>query len=115
MNLYSTAVRRSELCRLQASDIDSQRMMIRIHQDKGRRDRDVPLRPKLLETLRLYWHWRKPKTYLFPGTISRLQRWQRRRRPHLRQHRLAGLSPDCLPEWNYTIQPQLWSYSCVVP
>ena len=72
MTLYSTAVRRSELCRLQVSDIDSQRMMIRIHQGKGRRDRDVPLSPKLLETLRLYWRWRKPKTYLFPGTISLL-------------------------------------------
>ena len=69
MTLYSTAVRRSELCRLQVSDIDSQRMMIRIHQGKGRRDRDVPLSPKLLETLRVYWCWRKPKTYLFPGTI----------------------------------------------
>ena len=66
MTLYSTAVRRSELCRLQVSDLDSQRMMIRIH-GKGRRDRDVPLSPKLLETLRLYWRWRKPKTYLFPG------------------------------------------------
>jgi integrase/recombinase XerD len=66
MTLYSTAVRRSELCRLQVTDIDSQRMMIRIH-GKGRRDRDVPLSPKLLETLRLYWRWRKPKTYLFPG------------------------------------------------
>ena len=51
MTLYSTAVRRSELCRLQVSDLDSQRMMIRIH-GKGRRDRDVPLSPKLLETLR---------------------------------------------------------------
>jgi integrase len=69
MTLYSTAVRRCELCRLQVSDIDSQRMMIRIHQGKGGRDRDVPLSPKLLETLRLYWRWRKPKTYLFPGTI----------------------------------------------
>jgi integrase/recombinase XerD len=35
MTLYSTTVRRSELCRLQVSDIDSQRMMIRIHQGKG--------------------------------------------------------------------------------
>ena len=69
MTLYSTAVRRSELCRLQVSDIDSQPMIIRIHQGKGRRDRDLPLSPKLLETLRLYWRWRKPKTYLFPGTI----------------------------------------------
>src|SRR5713101_706179 len=70
MTLYSTAVRRSELCRLKVSDIDSQRMMIRIHKGKGRRDREVPLSAKLLETLRLYWRWKKPKTYLFPGTIG---------------------------------------------
>src|SRR5215469_8171439 len=70
MTLYSTAVRRSELCRLMVSDINSQRMMIRITQGKGRRDREVPLSPKLLETLRLYWRWRKPKTYLFPGTLK---------------------------------------------
>jgi integrase/recombinase XerD len=69
MTLYSTAVRRSELCRLKVTDIDSQRMMIRIFQGKGRHDRDVPLSPKLLETLRVYWRWMKPKTYLFPGTV----------------------------------------------
>src|SRR5215470_12495364 len=68
MTLYSTAVRRSELCRLKATDIDSQRMMIRI-QGKGRHERDVPLSPKLLEALRVYWRWMKPKTYLFPGTV----------------------------------------------
>ena len=69
MTLYSTAVRRSELCRLQVSDIDSQRMMIRITQGKGSRDREVPLSPILLEALRVYWRWMKPKTYLFPGTV----------------------------------------------
>jgi site-specific recombinase XerD len=70
MTLYSTAMRRAELCRLQVHDVDSQRMMIRIHQGKGRRDRDVPLSPKLLETLRVYWLWMKPKTFLFPGTVK---------------------------------------------
>ena len=70
MTLYSAALRRAELCRLKVSDIDSQRMMIRITQGKGRRDRDVPLSPKLLETLRVYWRWMKPKTYLFPGTFK---------------------------------------------
>jgi len=69
MTLYSTAVRRSELCRLKATDIDSQRMMIRI-QGKGRHEREVPLSPKLLEALRVYWRWMKPKTYLFPGTVN---------------------------------------------
>jgi len=70
MTLYSTAMRRAELCRLQVQDIDSQRMMIRIRQGKGRRDREVPLSPKLLETLRVYWRWMKPETFLFPGTVK---------------------------------------------
>ena len=51
MTLYSTAMRRSELCRLQVTNIDSQRMMIRIR-GKGNHDRDVPSSPNLLETLR---------------------------------------------------------------
>jgi integrase/recombinase XerD len=44
--------------------------MVRIRQGKGGRDRDVPLSQKLLETLRVYWRWMKPKTYLFPGTVN---------------------------------------------
>jgi integrase/recombinase XerD len=67
MTLYSTGLRRSEVARLKVDDIDSQRMVIHVHQGKGSKDRDVPLSPKLLETLREYWRWRKPKTYLFPG------------------------------------------------
>jgi len=70
MTLYSTAMRRSELCRLKVEDIDSKRMMIRIRQGKGRRDRDIPLSPKLLETLRVYWRWMQPTTFLFPGTVK---------------------------------------------
>lgn len=70
MTLYSTAVRRAELCRLKVQDIDSQRMMIRINQGKGGRDREVPLSPKLLETLRVYWRWMQPQTFLFPGTVK---------------------------------------------
>ena len=45
-------------------------MLIHIQRGKGGRDRDVPLSPTLLETLRVYWRWMKPKTYLFPGTIA---------------------------------------------
>jgi integrase/recombinase XerD len=67
MILYSTGVRRSEVVRLKVGDIDSERMVIHIRQGKGRKDRDVPLSQKLLETLRQYWRWAKPKTYLFPG------------------------------------------------
>ena len=67
MTLYATGVRRAELCRLKVADIDSERMVLHIHEGKGGRDRDVPLSPKLLDTLREYWRWMKPKTYLFPG------------------------------------------------
>jgi integrase/recombinase XerD len=70
MTAYSTGMRRAEICRLKVEDVDSVRMLIRIRQGKGRRDRDVPLSPKLLETLREYWRWMKPKTYLFPGTVN---------------------------------------------
>src|SRR5215510_4264049 len=67
MTLYGTGVRRKELCRLKVTDVDSQRMVIHVRKGKGGRDRDVPLSPRLLEVLRAYWKWRKPKTYLFPS------------------------------------------------
>jgi len=68
MVLYGTGVRRTELSLLKVADIDSKRMVIHIRQGKGSRDRDVPLSPKLLEALRQYWRWKKPKIYLFPST-----------------------------------------------
>jgi site-specific recombinase XerD len=67
MTVYGTGMRRSEVVRLRVSDIDSQRMIIRVVQGKGGKDRDLPLSPELLETLREYWRWRKPKGYLFPS------------------------------------------------
>ena len=67
MTLYATGLRRAELCRLRVADIDSQRMVIHVRQGKGNRDRDVPLTPKLLQTLRAYWRWKKPKDWLFPS------------------------------------------------
>jgi site-specific recombinase XerD len=70
MTAYATGVRRAELCQLKTSDIDSQRMVVHVRQGKGRRDRDVPLSPALLEALRAYWRWMKPKTYLFPGLVD---------------------------------------------
>jgi len=70
ITMYSTGMRRAELCRLKVEDIDSTRMLIHIRQGKGGKDRDVPLSPKALETLREYWRWMKPKTYLFPGTVN---------------------------------------------
>ena len=69
LTMYSAGLRRSELCRLKVSNIDSGRMMIRIERGKGGVDREVPLSQKLLATLREYWRWMRPKTYPFPGTV----------------------------------------------
>jgi len=70
MTLYSTGMRRAEMCQLKVEDLDSQRMVIHIRQGKGGKDRDVPLSGQLLETLRAYWRWMRPRTYLFPGTVN---------------------------------------------
>ena len=70
MVLYATGMRRTEASRLKVSDIDSPRMVIHIRRGKGLRDRDVPLTPKLLEALREYWRWKKPRVYLFPSKMS---------------------------------------------
>lgn len=70
MTVYSCGFRRSEACSLKVIDIDSQRMMIRNTQGKGGVDRDVPLSPVLLETLRNYWRWMRPKTYLFLDAVA---------------------------------------------
>jgi integrase len=55
---------------VRVADIDSQRMMIRIEQGKGREDRYVMLSPNLLELLRAYWKVVRPPDWLFPGPIS---------------------------------------------
>ena len=69
MTLYATGARRAELTHLKASDIDNQRMVIRIQGGKGRKDRDVMLSPVLLEELRAHCRRlrRRPITWLFPG------------------------------------------------
>lgn len=68
LTLYATGVRREELVQLKISDIDGNRMLVRVHQEKGKKDRDVMLSPRLLAELRDYWRSAnpKPKTYLFP-------------------------------------------------
>jgi len=67
MTLYGTGMRRTEVSLLKVGDIDSRRMMIRVERGKGGAGRDLPLSPALLETLREYWRWKRPRTYLFPS------------------------------------------------
>ena len=69
MTLYSAGLRTGEAIHLRLEDIDSQRMMIRVEQGKGRRDRYVMLSRKLLETLRRYWLMSRPDPWLFPGQV----------------------------------------------
>jgi site-specific recombinase XerD len=64
---YATGMRLSEVTKILISDIDSERMVIRVEQGKGQKDRHLMLSPSLLETLRAYYRADKPKKYLFPG------------------------------------------------
>jgi site-specific recombinase XerD len=67
---YAAGLRISEAVRLKPTDIDSPRMVIRVEQGKGPKDRYVMLSPKLLETLRGYWRVMRPKGWWFEGDIS---------------------------------------------
>jgi integrase/recombinase XerD len=68
--LYATGLRRTEASQLKLADIDSKRMIIHVHEGKNSRDRELPLTPKLLETLRAYWRacQVKPKVFV-PRTL----------------------------------------------
>lgn len=66
---YAAGLRISEAVRLTVPDIDSARMVIRVDQGKGQKDRYVMLSPKLLEILRDWWRVEKPQQWLFPGDI----------------------------------------------
>jgi site-specific recombinase XerD len=65
--LYAGGLRASEVTHLRIQDIDSQRMLMRIEQGKGGKDRYVPLSTRLLAMLREYWKGERPQTWLFPG------------------------------------------------
>jgi integrase/recombinase XerD len=64
---YGGGLRASEIVHLKVGDIDSNRMLIRVEQGKGRKDRYVMLAPDLLELLRAWWRTARPKGWLFPG------------------------------------------------
>jgi site-specific recombinase XerD len=64
---YGAGLRVSEVASLKVHDIDSDRMMLRVEQGKGRKDRYAMLSPLLLELLRDWWRIAHPKAWLFPG------------------------------------------------
>jgi len=67
MTAYSAGLRVSEVVTLRPEHIDSKRMMIRVEQSKGNKDRYTILSPKLLNELRYYWRTRKSSKWLFPS------------------------------------------------
>jgi site-specific recombinase XerD len=66
---YAAGLRISEAVHLKPADIDSKRMVVRVEQGKGQKDRYTMLSPRLLETLRAYWRAGRPKTWLFEGDV----------------------------------------------
>jgi integrase/recombinase XerD len=64
---YGAGLRAAEVVALKVSDIDSKRMVIRVEQGKGRKDRYVMLSPHLLDLLRAWWKAGRPQGWLFPG------------------------------------------------
>lgn len=67
MTIYSAGLRLSEAAHLKVSDVDSQRMTIRIRHGKGDKDRYSLLAERTLDILRNYWREYRPVDWLFPG------------------------------------------------
>ena len=110
---YGAGLRAGEVVSLKVSDIDSARMLIRVEQGKGRKDRYVMLSPHLLALLRAWWRVARPQGWLFPGQnrVNPLTTRQRQQdanvrlslpvlwRPHdhhrgLRAQQLTTVPPD---------------------
>jgi integrase/recombinase XerD len=82
MTAYGAGLRLNEICHLRISDLDSDRMTIRVEQGKGAKDRYTLLSPRLLAELRQYWLFYRPKHWLFtnrcgieqisPGTVQKI-------------------------------------------
>jgi len=85
---YGAGLRVSEVVALKVSDIDSKRMLLRIEQGKGRKDRFAMLSPQLLELLRDWWRIAHPQIWLFPGQnpVNHLTTRQLNRAVHAAAH-----------------------------
>lgn len=106
MTAYAAGLRVTEVCQLKVTNIDSERMVIRVEQGKGRKDRYVMLSPRLHALLRKYWSIERPPQWLFPGrkpdkpmAVASLQQvcrgaclvlgWSKRVTPHTLRHSFA--------------------------
>jgi site-specific recombinase XerD len=85
---YGAGLRVSEVVALKVGDIDSKRMIIRVEQGKGGKDRYVMLSPHLLELLRAWWRATRPQGWLFPGRdrVQPMTTRQLRRACHAAAH-----------------------------
>lgn len=81
MTTYGGGLRVSEVINLQIEDIDSERMVIRVRQGKGSKDRYTILSERLIGELREYWKIERPPVYLFPG--NNIQRSLNRKSAYL--------------------------------
>jgi site-specific recombinase XerD len=70
MTVYGAGLRLNEACHLKPEHIESQRQQIRVVQGKGNKDRYTLLSARLLEELRSYWKWCRPKEWLFPSSAD---------------------------------------------
>jgi integrase/recombinase XerD len=95
---YGAGLRVSEVVALKVSDVDSRRMLLRIEQGKGRRDRLAMLSPQLLKLLRDWWRIARPQVWLFPGQnrVNPLTPRQFNRAVHVAAHR-AGIAQRVTP------------------
>src|SRR5215212_7207008 len=95
---YGAGLRVSEIVALKVSDVDSKRMLLRIEQGKGRKDRFAMLSPRLLELLRDWWRIARPQVWLFPGQnpLNPLTPRQFNRAVHAAAHR-AGITQRVTP------------------
>jgi len=80
---YGAGLRASEVVSLKVSDIDSARMVLRVEQGNGRKDRYAMLSPMLLDILREWWRIGRPCAWLFPGQnpVNPMTTRQLRREP----------------------------------
>lgn len=89
---YATGLRASEVISLKLTDIDSDRMVVRVEQGKGKKDRYVMLSPNLLELLRQWWRVARKKGWMYPGQPWLFPGYRGRHTSARQLHRIVRLA-----------------------